>query len=111
VLRFDLRRHRIGVTLVCPGAVRTPLAGTVEIVGVDRERPDVRALVERFERRAVSPEHVAQRIIDGIERNRYLVFTSPDIRWGYWLQRKWALPYELGMRAMNAYFTRIAERR
>ena len=40
VLRFDLRRHGIGVTLVCPGAVRTPLTGTVTIVGVDKERPD-----------------------------------------------------------------------
>jgi short-subunit dehydrogenase len=111
VLRFDLRRHRIGVTLVCPGAVRTPLAGTVTIVGVDRERPDIRAFVERFERRAVTPEHVAQRILDGVERNRYLVFTSRDIRWGFWLQRKWALPYELAMRALNRSFTRIAERR
>jgi NAD(P)-dependent dehydrogenase (short-subunit alcohol dehydrogenase family) len=111
VLRFDLRRHRIGVTLVCPGAVRTPLAGTVTIVGLDRERPDVRALVERFERRAVTPEHAAERILTGIERNRYLVFTSPDIRIAFWLQRKWALPYELTMRAANRYFTRIAERR
>lgn len=111
VLRFDLRRHRIGVTLVCPGAVRTPLAGTVTIVGVDKQRPDVRALIERFERRAVTPEHVAACILDGVERNRYLVFTSPDIRWGFWLQGKWAKPYELTMRAMNAYFTRVADRR
>ena len=111
VLRFDLRRHRIGVTLVCPGAVRTPLTGTVTIVGVDKERPDVRALVERFERRAVSPEHVAARIIDGIEGNRYMVFTSPDIRWSFWLQGKWEKPYELTMRAANRFFTRVIERR
>lgn len=25
VLRFDLRKHGIGVSLVCPGAVKTPL--------------------------------------------------------------------------------------
>ena len=111
VLRFDLRRHRIGVTLVCPGAVRTPLTGTVTIVGVDRQRPDVRALVERFERRAVSPEHVAACILDGVERNRHMVFTSPDVRWGFWLQGKWAKPYELTMRAMNRWFVRVVERR
>jgi NAD(P)-dependent dehydrogenase (short-subunit alcohol dehydrogenase family) len=111
VLRFDLRRHRIGVTLVCPGAVRTPLTGTVTIVGVDKERADVRALIERFERRAVSPEHVASCILDGVERNRYMVFTSPDIRWGFWLQGKWGKPYELLMRALNAYFARVVERR
>ncbi len=39
VLRFDLRRHGIGVSLVCPGAVSSPLVGTVEIVGVDRTHP------------------------------------------------------------------------
>jgi NAD(P)-dependent dehydrogenase (short-subunit alcohol dehydrogenase family) len=111
VLRFDLRRHGIGVTLVCPGAVRTPLAGTVTIVGVDKQRPEVRALIERFERRAVSPEHVADCILDGIARNRYMVFTSPDIRWGFWLQGKWAKPYELTMRAANRWFTRVVERR
>jgi NAD(P)-dependent dehydrogenase (short-subunit alcohol dehydrogenase family) len=111
VLRFDLERHRIGVTLVCPGAVHTPLTGTVTIVGVDRDRPEIRALIERFERRAVSPEHVADCILDGVARNRYLVFTSPDIRWAFWLQGKWAKPYELTMRVANRYFTRVAERR
>src|SRR3954463_16797827 len=59
VLRFDLRRHRIGVSLVCPGAVRTPLVGTADIVGVDRTSPKVAKLIARFERHAASPEHVA----------------------------------------------------
>src|SRR3954451_13988754 len=37
VLRFDLRRHRIGVTLVCPGGVDTGLVDTVDIAGIDME--------------------------------------------------------------------------
>lgn len=110
VLRFDLRHHGIGVSLVCPGAVRTPLTGTVTIVGVDQDSPEIRAFVERFERRAVSPEHVAQRILDGVEKGRYLVFTSGDIRFGHWMQRVFPLPYELSMRAMNRWFTRVAVR-
>ena len=43
VLRFDLARHRIGVSVVVPGAVKTPLVNTVEIAGVDREDPKVAA--------------------------------------------------------------------
>ena len=43
VLRFDLARHRIGVSVVVPGAVRTPLVNTIEIAGVDREDPRVTA--------------------------------------------------------------------
>ncbi|HET9185362.1 MAG TPA: SDR family oxidoreductase [Solirubrobacterales bacterium] len=101
VLRFDLRRHGIGVSLVCPGAVRTPLVGTVEIVGVDRDSPRIRAITKRFEERAVSPEEVAARILAAVRRNRYLVFTSRDIQLLFWLQR-WLPPvYELAMRQLN----------
>ncbi len=41
VLRFDLKRHGIGVSLVVPGGVKTPLVGTVEIAGIDRNDPRV----------------------------------------------------------------------
>ncbi len=110
VLRFDLRRHRIGVSLVCPGAVRTGLVETVNIVGVDRDDRGVRKLVKVFERRAVSPESVAEKIIRAIERNRYLVFTSRDIQFGHWVQRKFAPPYTLAMRVMNDRLVAVAER-
>jgi NAD(P)-dependent dehydrogenase (short-subunit alcohol dehydrogenase family) len=110
VLRFDLRRHGIGVSLVCPGAVKTPLVGTVEIVGVDRTSPRIAKLVARFERHAVSPEHVAAKILTGIEKNQYMVFTSRDIRVGYFFQRKLAFPYELAMRRLNDHLVSVAEK-
>jgi NAD(P)-dependent dehydrogenase (short-subunit alcohol dehydrogenase family) len=110
VLRFDLRRHGIGVSLVCPGAVRTPLVETVEIVGLDREAPAVRKLVERFEKHAVSPERVAERILAAIERNRYLVFTSRDIQLGYWAQRLCPPLYVGAMRLANRQLVAVAER-
>ena len=108
VLRFDLRKNRIGVSLVCPGAVKTPLVGTVDIVGVDRDNPKMRKLIALFERRAVTPESVAEKIIGAIEKNRYLVFTSPDGRFLHWLQRKFSPPYELIMRVMNRELDRAA---
>jgi NAD(P)-dependent dehydrogenase (short-subunit alcohol dehydrogenase family) len=110
VLRFDLRRHGIGVSLVCPGGVRTPLVGSVRIVGVDAESPHIRKLKARFEKRAVSPEQVAARIVEGIEKNRYMVFSSADIRVGYWVQRKFAPVYELAMRKLNDHLTAVARR-
>jgi NAD(P)-dependent dehydrogenase (short-subunit alcohol dehydrogenase family) len=108
VLRFDLRKHGIGVSLVCPGAVKTPLVGTVDIVGVDRDNPRIRKLVERFEQRAVSPESVAERILEAVEKNRYMVFTSADGRILHWLQRKFSPPYELAMRLANRELDRAA---
>jgi NAD(P)-dependent dehydrogenase (short-subunit alcohol dehydrogenase family) len=110
VLRFDLRRHGIGVSLVCPGAVKTPLVGTVTLVGVDREHPAVVKMIDQFERHAVSPEHVAEKIVEGVERNRYLVFTSRDIRVGHFVQRVFAPPYERAMRVLNDRLVTIAER-
>jgi len=109
VLRFDLRRHDIGVSLVCPGGVKTPLVGTVEIVGVDRADPEVRKLIARFERHAVSAEDAAEKILEGIEKNRYLVFTSRDIRALYWLQRWFPPGYELIMRTANRRLVAVAE--
>ena len=108
VLRFDLRRHGIGVSLVCPGGVRTPLVDTVNIVGVDPGSPRILKLKARFEKRAVSPEHVAGKILEGIEKDRYLVFTSRDIQLGYWAQRLCPPLYELAMRKMNEVLVRAA---
>ncbi|WP_083870523.1 SDR family oxidoreductase [Nocardia aobensis] len=107
VLRFDLERYDIGVSLVVPGAVRTPLVGTVQIVGVDRDDPRVRRMVKLFEGHAVTPEKVADRIIAGVRHNRFLVHTSPDIRIGYWFARKFAWPYELVARIANREFSKL----
>jgi NAD(P)-dependent dehydrogenase (short-subunit alcohol dehydrogenase family) len=111
VLRFDLRRYGIGVSLVCPGGVRTPLVGTVEIAGVDRDDPAFAPEIARFERHAVSPEQAAEKILAGVEKGRYLVFTSNDIRVLHWLQRYFPPAYVYAMRGLSARFERVAGRR
>ena len=87
VLRFDLMQHNIGITLVCPGAVDTPLKHTVEIVGIDRNTPEAKEMEKQFTDRSVTPERVAELIIRGIKKKRYLVITSMDIKLLYWLKR------------------------
>jgi NAD(P)-dependent dehydrogenase (short-subunit alcohol dehydrogenase family) len=107
VLRFDLQRHGIGVSLVCPGAVATPLVDGLEVRGADKQHPAFKEAVEDFEKRAVSPEHVAEKIVWGIERNRYLVFTSLDIRLAHWWQRKFSPAYDLAMRLLQRRFGKV----
>jgi len=110
VLRFDLRRHRIGVSLVCPGGVATPLVESAKIRGVDPDAPELRKLRDRFARHAVGPEQVAEKIIAGVERDRYLVFTSNDVRLAFLAQR-WCPPaYELAMRRLNDRLEAVAAR-
>jgi NAD(P)-dependent dehydrogenase (short-subunit alcohol dehydrogenase family) len=111
VLRFDLAPYGIGMTLVCPGAVDTPLVGTVDIVGVDRDDPAIRKAVDSFARHAVSPEKAAAAIVRGVERGRYLVYTSQDIRALHLTQRYVPFVYTLIMRVMNRQARRILKRK
>ena len=110
VLRFDLERHGIGVSLVCPGGVDTPLTRTIEILGVDRTTKRARKLSSRFKRHAVTPEKAARAILRGITRNQYMVFTSSDIRIGYLFQRFVPPAYELAMRKLNDQLHRMKPR-
>jgi NAD(P)-dependent dehydrogenase (short-subunit alcohol dehydrogenase family) len=110
VLRFDLRPHDIGVSLVCPGAVDTGLVETLEIAGVNRESPTIQRFTGRFRRQAVSPERAAARILDGIERNRYWVYTSDDIRVAHFLQRRFETGYALVMRFANDRFRAVMQK-
>jgi NAD(P)-dependent dehydrogenase (short-subunit alcohol dehydrogenase family) len=102
VLRFDLARHRIGVSLVCPGGVDTGLTETVSIAGVDNTSPQFRKLQARFRKRAVTPERAAEAILRGVRRNRYWVYTSPDIQIAHLAQRYFPPGYILAMKLMNA---------
>ncbi len=110
VLRFDLEHHDITVTLVCPGAVDTPLVGTVDIVGVDRDNPRLKRSIEGFQKHAASPESAAASIVKGVKRGRYLVFTSNDVRFGYWGQRLFPPGYNLVMRKANKRVQKLLEK-
>lgn len=101
VLRFDLARHGIGVSLVCPGGVDTGLVETLTIAGVDRSTERFDRLRDRFRARAVTPEDAARAILDGVRKNRYWVFTSPDIRAAFLLQRVFPPGYVALMKALN----------
>jgi NAD(P)-dependent dehydrogenase (short-subunit alcohol dehydrogenase family) len=101
VLRFDLRRHGIKVSLVCPGGVDTGLTQTVRIAGVDTESRRFQKALGRFRSHAVSPDKAANAMLKGIRRGRFWVYTSPDIRAVHLLQRYFPPGYVLAMRALN----------
>lgn len=107
VLRFDLRRHGIGVSLVCPGAVDTGLTATIRVAGVDTSTPRFQKLVGRFRSRAESPDEAAERILAGLRRGKYWIYTSRDIWFAHLLQRYFPPGYALLMRAFNAGANRV----
>jgi len=86
VLRYDLMQHNIGVTVICPGAVETPLKQSTRILGVDMESEEVKELKEKFSERAVSPERVVELMLDAVEKNKFIVLTSFDVKLLYFLK-------------------------
>ena len=110
VLRFDLARYRIGVSVVGTGCGARPRwSNTVEIAGVDRDDPQVSRWVDRFSGHAVSPEKAADKILAGVARNRFLIYTSADIRALYAFKRVAWWPYSVAMRQVNVLFAAGAQ--
>lgn len=108
VLRFDLERYGIKVSVVFPGAVDTGLVDTVRVVDADPNEPSYKKLKARFQRHAVTPDQAAIAILRGVEKNRYHIFTSPDIAVGDFFKRHFELPYRLVMRNLNRRFEKVA---
>lgn len=111
VLRYDLKRHGIKVHLVCPGGVDTGLVQTIRIAGVDTSDPEVQKFTQLFRRHAVSPAKAATAILKGVKAGRYMIYTSFDIRFGHWWQRKFAWPFDTVMQLMNNYFQSVLRAR
>ncbi|OQX62980.1 MAG: hypothetical protein B5M56_04400 [Desulfococcus sp. 4484_241] len=110
VLRYDLMRHSIGVTVVCPGAVNTPLKNSTGFLGTDRENPRVKKLLDRFERHAIAPEHVARLIIDAVEKKRFMVITSFDIKFLYFMKRCCFPVYHLAMKYVSRMMNSLEQK-
>lgn len=110
VLRFDLKRHGIKVHVVCPGAVDTGLVRTINIAGIDQTDPEFIKLRSHFQGHAVSPDAAAESILKGIKKGRFIIYTSLDIRVGYWFKRHFALPYELVIGYMTSRMLKLADR-
>jgi NADP-dependent 3-hydroxy acid dehydrogenase YdfG len=97
-LRYDLRKHNIDVSVVCPGAVNTGMVKSVEI-HADKEATDKART--HFLKRAIAPEKVADIIIRTIRKRKFIVITSIDIKLLYFF-KKYCFPiYHLIMLTLS----------
>jgi NAD(P)-dependent dehydrogenase (short-subunit alcohol dehydrogenase family) len=72
-LRAELHRYHIGVSVVCPGYVNTPIQEKVKLVGA-LSTPEARKRVEKqFSATTLMPEQVAQHSLRAIRQNRAFV--------------------------------------
>ncbi len=100
VLRYDLKKHNIAVSVICPGAVRTGLVNTVEILANKDAAAKGRSM---FLKVAIPPEKVAKQIISVIKKKKFMLITSPDIRILFFLKRHFPPLYHLIMRFVCWY--------
>jgi NAD(P)-dependent dehydrogenase (short-subunit alcohol dehydrogenase family) len=85
-LRYSLAPHGIGVSVLCPGLVKS------HIFASDEVRPDAlkagakpvnSEMVERLEKLhqvGMEPDVIAARVIEAIAANRFYIFSHPEFR-------------------------------
>lgn len=73
-LRAELAHHNIGVSVVCPGVIRTPIFQTGKIKGLSLEVKEVPRWI------SITPEKTAKAIIKGVKRNQARIIITPSMK-------------------------------
>lgn len=84
-LRADWYREGVGVSVICPGIVSTPIISRARFRGADPA--EVRRLATVFRRRNYQPSRVATAILAAVEHDRAVVPVSPEAKLGWALNR------------------------
>ncbi len=86
-LREELHRSSIGVTVICPGIINTPITRSSRGRGLF-DLPEFREqAAQAYERRNYTPERVAKNILKAVGRDRSVAPISPEA-WGmYYMKR------------------------
>jgi NAD(P)-dependent dehydrogenase (short-subunit alcohol dehydrogenase family) len=86
-LRDELVAHRIGVTVVCPGLINTPIVASARMRGPVATEAARESMAEFYRRRAYGPERVATNVLKAVARNRAVAPVSPEAWFLYVLKR------------------------
>jgi NAD(P)-dependent dehydrogenase (short-subunit alcohol dehydrogenase family) len=85
-VRADWGRRGVGVSVVCPGVIDTPIIEHTRFVG-SRDDAEVRAKTARLFHHGHPPAKVARAIVDAVERDRAFVTVGWEARAGWILHR------------------------
>jgi NAD(P)-dependent dehydrogenase (short-subunit alcohol dehydrogenase family) len=97
-LRAELAPFGVGVSVVCPGFINTPIVANMRLRGAAYPESE-RASVQRFyERRNYPPERVASAVLEAALRNPALLPVTPEAWALYALKR---VAPELGPRLLS----------
>lgn len=84
----EVRHQGVGVTLVCPGAIKTNIMKNSRIyTRTAAQQGAGQKFIERIEQGGKEPEEVARMVLRAVERNRFLVLSGPEAYVLYYLTR------------------------
>ncbi|MEI9940345.1 MAG: SDR family NAD(P)-dependent oxidoreductase [Pseudomonadota bacterium] len=106
-LRTELAPFGVGVSVVCPGFINTPIVANMRMRGPAYPETE-RANVKRFyERRNYPPERVARAVLRAVQHNPALLPVTPEA-WALYAMKR--IAPDLGRRSLAA-LQRLVERR
>lgn len=85
-LRYSLAPHGIGVSMLCPGLVKTHIFASDEIRpdalkgGAKDVNTEFVSNLERLHEAGMEPEVIAARTLAAIRENRFYIFSHPEFR-------------------------------
>jgi NAD(P)-dependent dehydrogenase (short-subunit alcohol dehydrogenase family) len=79
-LTEEFFQHRIGVSLICPGFVDTPIASHAELRGTRDETAERQRIAGFLRARGLSAARVAERIVNAAERGQAIVTVGIEAR-------------------------------
>jgi NAD(P)-dependent dehydrogenase (short-subunit alcohol dehydrogenase family) len=85
-LRWSLRPHRIGVSVLCPGLVKSAIFESEQIrpaslsAQATRTDPAFLARLAQVHKDGMEPEEVGQKVLRAIRRNDFYIFSHPEFK-------------------------------
>jgi short-subunit dehydrogenase len=86
-LRADMANHDIGVSAICPGIINTSIVRNTIMEGAMGQGDVQSKVVQFYEKRNYSADHVAEAILRAVRRNTAVQPVSPEA-WGMYLGKR-----------------------
>ena len=105
-LRADWAAQGVGVSVICPGVINTPIAGSTRYLGANATK--TKELAQKGFSRSHPPETVAKAIVSAVRHNRSIVPVGAESWAGWYLVR--FVPTGV-LDAVGSIVSRVAARR